>query len=143
MTFLMGLLLFLLPVGHGPDVQPATDDLEQIVVELDLTLDHFFDLLDAQDLETYIAGVRHAARARLLLEQYLGEEIDNFAYDVVDQQTYRLRLIASRARALSNEAGRELWRDPRHTDSLLRLSELENMVKHLKAKRDTGAGSVR
>ncbi|MEM8484524.1 MAG: hypothetical protein AAF564_03195 [Bacteroidota bacterium] len=138
------LVVFLLFFGAA-DVQtaPADDELQEIIVELDLTLDYFFELLDGQDLETYIAGVRHAARARLLLEQYLGEYIDNYAYNEPDRQTYRLRLMASRAQALSDEAGRELWRNPRHTESLLRLSELEVMVKSLKSTHNTKSRNVR
>lgn len=134
------LLVSFCSIIHSAEAQPAsqTEELEIIIVELDLTLDNFFALIDDQDLDIFIAGVRHAARARLLLEQLLGEQIDNLNYYTANtsEEEYQLRQIAKRAQELSGNAGRELWRQD-HDDkqwALLRLSELENMVKHLKRR---------
>ncbi len=92
---------------------------------------HFFDYIENHELESYVAGIRHASRARLLLEQYLGEDIDNFSRQDAEELNYSLRLIAKRVDDLSGEAGRELWRDPRDTKALLRLSELHQFAKNL------------
>jgi|GEM_PF-5500961 len=134
------LLISLLMVTANPiisprDEVPPPDDLEVIIHELDQTLDHFFLLLDNQSLDTFIAGVRHASRARLLLEQFLGEDIDNLGHlSAPNEQEQLLRSIAKRAQDLSGDAGRELWRQDFDDKqwALLRLSELENMVKWLK-----------
>ena len=134
------LLISLLIITANPlisqdDEAPPPDDLEVIIHELDQTLDHFFLLLDDQSLDTFIAGVKHASRARLLLEQFLGEEIDDLGHlSAPSEQEKLLRLIAKRAQDLSGDAGRELWRQDFDDKqwALLRLSELENMVKWLK-----------
>ena len=46
------------------DEAPGRQELEIIINELDLALDNFFSLLGEQDLDVFVAGVRHAARAR-------------------------------------------------------------------------------
>ena len=118
------------------DEASRPQELEIIINELDLALDSFFSLLDEQDLDVFIAGVRHAARARLLLEQHPGEEIDDLSFEAqqADPEEFRLRLIAKRASDLAGDAGRELWRQDYDDKqwALLRLSELDNMVKGLR-----------
>ena len=116
-------------------VDSADKDLEAIVDELDIVLDSFFFLLDEQDLDVFLKGVRHAARARLLLEQYLGEEVDDLtSRNNNDDLIYELKLIAKRVDDLSAWAGREIWRQDfdDKQQAILRLSEMENMVKSLK-----------
>ena len=119
-----------------PVETPQSTELEIIIDELDLALDSFFSLLDEEDLDVFISGVRHASRARLLLEQYLGEDIDDLSREAyaADRDEYRLRQIAKRASDLSGDAGREIWRQDFEDKqaALLRLSELEHMVKYLK-----------
>ena len=117
------------------DEAPGPLEIEIIIDELDLALDNFFSLLDEQDLDVYVAGVRHAARARLLLEQHLGEEIDDLSWEASkeNREEFQLHLIARRASDLSGEAGRKIW-EKDYDDkqwALLRLSELEHMVKNL------------
>ena len=118
------------------DEGPRRQELELIIDELDLALDSFFSLLDEQDLDVFIAGVRHAARARLLLEQHLGANIDNLTIEAqqANPEEFQLRLIAKRASDLAGDAGRELWRQDYDDmqQALTRLSELDNMVKGLK-----------
>ena len=132
------ILLSLLLIPTCYDVPPAMaqpQDMDAIITELDLTLDHFFLLLDDESLDTFIAGVRHASRAGLLLEQKLGEKLDDLNFDSsATEQEYVLKLIAKRVKDLSGEAGRELWRQDYEDKqwALLRLSELENLVKGLK-----------
>ena len=138
------LLISLLIIAANPlvsqyDEVPSPDELEVIIHELDQTLDHFFLLLDNQSLDTFIAGVRHASRSRLLLEQFLGEDIDDLGYLAAPNEDEQLlRLIAKRVQDLSGDAGRELWRQDFDDKqwALLRLSELENMVKSLKKSSD-------
>ena len=116
-------------------VDPPDKELEVIISELDIVLDCFYFLLDEQDLDVFITGVRHAARARLLLEQYLGEGVNDLARETNgDDGTYHLKLIAKRVEDLSGWAGREIWRqdfDDKQR-AILRLSEMEEMVKSLK-----------
>lgn len=118
------------------DEAPHQQELQIIIVELDLALDSFYALLDEQKLDVFIAGVRHAARARLLLEQHLGEGIDDLSFKArqADPEAFQLRLIAKRASDLAGEAGRELWRQDYDDKqwAMLRLTELDNMVKALK-----------
>ncbi len=136
-SILICLLLFPLNYHSAePGEYPKGTEIEIIIDELDLALDSFFALLDEQDLDVFVAGVRHAARARLLLEQHLGEGVDDLSAEAhqSNPEVFQLRLIAKRASDLAGDAGRELWRQD-HDDkqwALLRLSELDNMVKGLK-----------
>ena len=137
---LPGLLLawsFCLPFSS--DAFGQGTELDSIIEELDLALDKFWTPQDDHDLDVFIAGVRHAARARLLLEQLLGEDIDDLSRESLPANSvaYRLRLIAKRAAELSGDVARELWRRD-HDDlqtALLRLSELDAMVNSLKKTR--------
>ena len=129
--------LFLIPSFlQVPQSDNQDPELAVIIDELDQALDSFFSLLDEQDLDVFISGVNHAARARLLLEQYLGEEIDDLSLEAqhVNPKEFQLRLIAKRASELTGDAGKELWilDYDRKQWALLRLSELENLVKGLK-----------
>ena len=135
-SFLIGLFLLVPLASKGPTCsEPLNNtDLQSVIVELDQTLDNFFALQLKGDLELFVAGVRHAARARLLLEQMLGEDIDQLGMDESGDTDYRLRLIAKRVQDLSGNAGKELWiQDVDNKQAaMLRLSELEVMVQHLK-----------
>ena len=136
-SIFISMLLFS-PVYYATQLDEVSGrhELQIIMDELDLALNSFFSLLDEQDLDVFVAGVRHAARARLLLEQHLGEDIDDLSSDArqANPEEFQLRLIAKRAAELAGEAGRELWRQDYYDKqwAMMRLTELDNMVKGLK-----------
>lgn len=111
LSAILAIGMFLYPDADSRHVAQNAE-LEAIAAELDLALDNFWALLDDQELDLFVAGVRHAARARLLLELRLGDNIDNVGLSAatIDPQELRLRLIARRASDLSAAYGRELWR---------------------------------
>lgn len=134
-SFLIGLFLIMPSFSLAQSDSVEDEELYAIIEELELTLDNFFALQQEEDLDLFIAGVRHAARARLLLEQLLGEDIDQTGSRAsTPAEDYNLKLIARRVQDLSGELGKELWRqdfEDKQT-ALLRLSELENLTKGLK-----------
>lgn len=131
----------IISVHLNPERTYDDQKLRDIITELDLTLDNFFALQQEEDLDLFIAGVRHAARARLLLEQLLGDQIENLNVQTDSETTARkeLQLIALRVQDLSGALGKELWRQDFEDKqaALLRLSELENLVKGLKKRVET------
>ena len=109
------------------------------IVEIESSLDAYFQLIDEKKLDHFLSGVRHAARGRLLLEQYLGADTDNYSFELARRDEFRhgLIMIASHAKKFTGEEARDMWlQDPSHdyySIAKQRLVELDVMVKGLKA----------
>ena len=133
-------LLLLFSSGRAQADQETVDPLLlQALVELDVSSEAFFTLLDTQDITQFVGGIKHAARGRILLEQYLGEDIEDVSWEAAqeNQDIVHLRLIAKHAEDLSGWAAEDLWRMDYDTKNaaLLRLSEMDHMVKAAKKSR--------
>ena len=122
-----------------PDAAVAESMLVgQALEEIDLSLSAYFQLIDEEDLLLFVTAVSHAARGRLLLEQYLGEDIDNFslAVDEDDGFRYSLILIANHAKKFTGEEAREMWRRDHAFDNFenakMELATWDVMVQGLK-----------
>lgn len=148
MTRLLAILSFVLwaiSIDHTPPSSsnvsayaPTEEEIRKVIVELDLSLDAFFELLDNDDIRLLAAGIRHAARARVLLEGMLGDNIDIVSRELLmdDPDTYHLRMTARLSADLAGDIGIELWiKDLDYVDNAkLRLVELDGMFRILKAK---------
>ncbi len=99
---------------HPADADVAQSELvAQALDEIDLSLNAYFQLIDEEDLLLFVTAVSHAARGRLLLEQYLGDDVDAH-YSSKSDSTYGLRHslqdIARYAKKFTGEEAREMWR---------------------------------
>lgn len=61
--------------------------------EIEMALDEYYLLVDDRDLELFVSAVTHAARGRLLLEQFLGENTDNYSAELRKRNRYVGSLI--------------------------------------------------
>ena len=106
--------------------------------EIDLSLDAYFQLIDDEDLLLFVTAVSHAARGRLLLEQYLGEDVDSLSSKLLvkDPIRFDLVLVAKYAKLFTGEEAREMWRRDHAFDSFenakQKLAEWDVHVKALK-----------
>lgn len=106
--------------------------------EIDLSLDAYFQLIDEEDLLLFVTAVNHAARGRLLLEQYLGEDMDNVSTELLQEDYLRFELaaIARHAKQFSGEEAREMWRRDHAYDHFenakMKLAEWDVRVKAIR-----------
>jgi len=111
-TLLVSLLVIggfspqVMPDFHTDDAQsPQPDPVVQALHELELALDAYFELLDQKSVIRYTEAVAHSARGRILLEQYLGDDVDNWSPEFAMESPTRmeLALIAAYAERFAGE----------------------------------------
>lgn len=145
----LGALLVLPACTQPPAVTsihdtPAHATIVEAIGEVEHALDLFFGIMDEQSALKLVKATQHAARARLLLEQVLQEDTDNFDFSLVSSDPYKhtLILISNQINKFTGQAAADLWiRDlstPHYGDATMELATLDVLVTGLKRTFEVG-----
>ena len=113
--------------------------VEEAISEIDISLNHLFEMIDNRNVDVLINATRHAARGRVLLEKVLGDDTDNFDPQMrkADPFKRQLILISNQARKFSSQQAADLWlhnlSTSYYSDATGELAILDVMLKGFKA----------
>ena len=126
----------IMPDSHADEARsPQPDPVVQALHEFELALDAFFELLDEKSVIRFTEAVAHSARGRILLEQYLGDDIDNWSPEFAMESPARMQLalIAAYAERFAGENAIAMFRRDRTSDAFSdakqELAEWDVMVR--------------